>query len=124
MNTRLKLSILPRVFALAVLGVIALPILATSAHAYAGPESGGVQLTKDKAIRFRNLDLEKPKTRAGLLAKVEEEVGKICAASPEADRQACETNMVAASLAGAAEPIRKALTLAQQERTGVAQAMR
>src|SRR5689334_8634460 len=99
MTTKL-ISILPRVFALAVLGMVALPALAMSAHADSGPVSGGVQLAKDKAIRFRNLDLDKPKTRAALLAKVEEEVRKICAASAEADRQACETNMVAASVSG------------------------
>jgi UrcA family protein len=111
-------------------GVVALPVLAASAHADSGPESGGVQLTKDKAIRFRNLDLDKPKTRAALLVKIEEEVRKICKeTSAEADRPACETDMVAASVGGAAEPIRRALTLAQSERelaerTGVAQAMR
>jgi UrcA family protein len=130
MTTKLTTSILPRVFALAVLGVVALPAFAMPAHAESGPESGGVQLTKDKAIRFRNLDLDKPKTRAALLAKVEEEVRKICKeTSAEADRAACETGMVASSLSNAAEPVRKALTLAQSERelaerTGVAQAMR
>ena len=119
-------SILPRAFALAVLGVVALPVLATSANA----ESGGVQLTKDKAIRFRNLDLDKPKTRQALLVKVEEEIRKICAgSSAEAGRQACETDLVASSVNNAADPVRKALTLAQSERelaerTGVAQAMR
>jgi len=117
-------GILPRIFALAVLGVVALPMLATPAQAES-PVSGGVQLIKDKAIRFRNLDLDKPKTRGALLVKVEEEVARICKdTSAEADRPACQTTMLASALSSAPEPVRKALTLAQNERTGVAQAMR
>lgn len=74
-------------------------------------------------VQFQNLDLAQPQDRLRLISMVESAAADHC--KPQMIRKhACERRTVDRSLENAPDPVRKAMILAQTERTPVAQAMR
>jgi UrcA family protein len=117
-------NLLPRTALAVVLAALALPALAAPAAADT-PKSGKVRMGWNIEARYSGVDLDRPVGRAALLAGVEKAAHKLCDGDMvRSDRRACEQNVVAIFMKNASETERTALTLAQDERNTVAQAMR